>query len=117
MSINWDNFKRTEGDFPDRWRPENAGDTVTGKITQMRIATMPDGSTYPSLTITTKSGEREILASQTRLLAILSEKQPRIGDTITITHTIVEKLAGGKTLKHFDVEIKGAVVTADEDIL
>jgi hypothetical protein len=41
----------------------------------------------------------------------------RDGDTITITHTTVEKLAGGKTLKHFDVEIKGAVVTADEDIL
>ena len=118
MSINWNDFKKTEGDFPERWKPENIGDTVTGKITSIRVATMPDGNQYPSLTLATATGERELLASQSRLLAMLAEKQPRIGDTITITHTDVEKLAGGKTLKHFDVTVgSGAAPVAAEDIL
>jgi hypothetical protein len=117
MTINWDNFKKTEGDFPERWRPENNGDTITGKITHIRIATMPDGNTYPSLTLSTTDGEREILASQSRLLSILAEKQPRIGDKITITFTGIEKLNGGKTLKLFEVQIAAAVAVADEEIL
>ena len=119
MSINWNDFKKNEtGDFPERWRPENIGDTVTGKITSIRVATMPDGNQYPSLALKTENGERELLASQTRLLALLAEKQPRVGDTITITHTSMEKLAGGKTLKHFEVVVNaGAAPVAAEDII
>jgi hypothetical protein len=51
------------------------------------------------------------------LLSILAEKQPRIGDKITITFTGIEKLNGGKTLKLFEVQIAAAVAVADEEIL
>lgn len=109
MSINWDNFKRPEsGDFPERWRPETAGDTITGKITSMRVATMPDGNTYPSIALDVNGVQREVLASQSMLLQRLASLQPKIGDTITIAFTQIEKLAGGKTLKHFTVEVDSA---------
>jgi len=118
MSIEWDKFKRPEsGDYPDRWRPENPGDTITGRITAMRVATMPDGSQYPSLTLDTTTGQREILASQTMLLQRMAALQPRIGDTICVTFTEIEKLQGGKTLKHFTVETVTAGPTRDSNSL
>lgn len=109
MSINWDNYKRPEsGDFPERWRPETVGDSIGGKITSIRIATMPDGNTYPSLTLDVDGVQREILASQSMLLQRLASMQPKIGDTINIEFTQLEKLAGGKTLKHFVVTVDSA---------
>lgn len=106
MSINWDNFKRPEsGDYPARWRPETAGDKISGKITGLRVATMPDGNTYPSLTLDCNGTQAEVLASQSMLLQRLAALQPKVGDTITIEFTQIEKLAGGKTLKHFNVTI------------
>lgn len=109
MSINWDTFKRPEsGDFPERWRPETAGDSISGKIVAMRVATMPDGNTYPSITLDCNGVQREILASQSMLLQRLAAMQPKIGDNITIVFTQIEKLAGGKTLKHFTVEVDSA---------
>lgn len=104
MSINWNEFERPTGDYPDRFKFENEGDTVSGKITQIRVATMPDGSRYPSITIDTGERTVEVLASQTQLLRLLASTQPKTGDQITITHTNVEKLAGGKTLKHFTID-------------
>lgn len=105
MSINWDNFKRTEGDYPDRWKPENPGDSISGRIAGIRVATMPDGNQYPSITLDTSSGQREVLASQSQLLQKMAAAQPSIGDTLTIRFTEIEKLNGGKTLKHFDVAV------------
>lgn len=101
MSINWDNFKRTD----DRWKPENPGDTITGVITAMRVATMPDGTDIPSINIRTAEGEREVLISQSQLLQKMAALQPKIGDNITIRFTDIEKLTGGKTLKKFEVSV------------
>lgn len=118
MSIEWDKFKRPEnGDYPDRWRPETPGDTITGRIATMRVATMPDGSQYPSLTLDTETGQRELLASQTMLLQRMAALQPKVGDTIRVTFTEVEKLAGGKTLKHFTVETVGTAPTRNPDTI
>jgi hypothetical protein len=109
MSINWDNFKRPEsGDFPERWRPETAGDKISGKIQAIRIATMPDGNQYPSLTLDVNGVQREVLASQSMLLQRLAALQPNLGDVITIEFTQMEKLAGGKTLKHFTITVDSA---------
>ena len=117
MSIKWDDFKKEAGDFPDRWKAENIGDSVKGKITTLRVATLPDGTQLPSITIATATGEREVLASQSMLLRRLVETQPKIGDTISITYTQLEKLNGGRTLKHFDVQIStSSAPTADEVI-
>lgn len=118
MSINWDDFKRPEaGDYPNRWKPENIGDQINGKITVVRIATMPDGTQYPSLTVDTDNGLAEVLCSQTLLLKQMVAKQPKVGDNITIKHTAVEKLAGGKTLKHFEVVIGASPAPSAGNIL
>jgi len=53
----------------------------------------------------TADGEVALTAGQVRLKAELSEKRPEVGDTLTVTLTEVEKRAGGKTLKHFDVVV------------
>lgn len=116
MNIDWNQFERpSSGEFPDRWKPENEGDKITGTVKSVRIATMPDGNRYPSLTIVSSGVEREVLASQVQLLRLLAEKKPQPGDSITIAFVRVEKLAAGKTMKHFTVEIsKGKQTTADD---
>ena len=117
MSNIWDQFQKPDiGDYPERWRPETVGDTITGVITSIRVATMPDGNTYPSIGVKTNDGDREILASQAMLLRQLASVQPKTGDTITITFLDIEKLSGGRTLKQFNVEINKQKTTT-EDIL
>jgi len=115
MSINWQEFERpANGDF-NRWKPENEGDKIAGQITAIRVATMPDGNKFPSLTIDVAGDKFDVLASQTQLLRLLAEKKPEIGDGITIEFTKLEKLAGNKTLKHFTVTVaKIAAMTAEE---
>lgn len=112
-SINWDNFKKNSGDFPDRWKPDNVGDKIAGRITSIRIANMPDGTSLPSITIATAEGERELLASQSMLIRRLVEIQPVVGDQISIEFTQIEKLNGGRTLKHFTVEHSRNTTTAE----
>lgn len=114
MSIDWSTFEAPTGEF-NRWKPETPGDKIHGKITSLRIATMPDGRKLPALTIATDLGDRDMLASQTVLLRLLAEKKPTIGDIITIVYEREERLANGRTLKHFNVElVKGKPITADE---
>lgn len=116
MSIDWNQFERASGDF-NRWKPEKEGDEISGIIKTVRIATMPDGNRYPSLTISTGGIDYDVLASQTQLLRLLAEKKPQPGDLITIKHTRVERLAGGKTMKHFTVEIVKGKQTDANDII
>lgn len=117
MSINWEDFERpASGDY-NRWKPENEGDQIKGTITTIRIATMPDGNKYPSLTIDVAGDKFEMLASQTQLLRILAEKKPTVGDTIDIKFTKTEKLAGNKTLKHFEVTVTKATALTAEEII
>jgi hypothetical protein len=116
MSIEWSQFERSSsGEFPDRWKPENEGDRISGTVKTIRIATMPDGNRYPSLTIVSSGVERQVLASQVQLLRLLAEKKPQAGDTLTIVFTHVEKLQGGKTMKHFTVDVtRAGKLTADD---
>jgi len=117
MTIDWNQFDRPAGDFPDRWKPENEGDEIAGVVKSVRIATMPDGNRYPSLTINVSGVEREVLASQTQLLRLLAEKKPQPGDLVHIKFTRVEKLAGGKTMKHFVVDVSKAKQNTADDII
>ncbi len=102
MSI-WDDPELHVSD--DYVKFENPGDTVTGTITAIRLHRFDDKA-VPQIIVATDSGkERTITGGQARLKALLTEKRPEVGDTITITMTNVEKRAGGKTLKHFEVEV------------
>lgn len=84
---------------------ENVGDTVSGTVINVRAHRFDDGKVVPQLMLDVDGEERTVTAGQVRLKAALAEKRPEPGDAITITLTEIEKRAGGKTLKHFDVKV------------
>lgn len=85
---------------------ENVGDTISGTVNTVRAFRFDDGSVAPQLLITTDDGEeRTVTAGQVRLKAELATQRPEPGDHVTITFTENEKRSGGKTLKHFTVEV------------
>ena len=81
------------------------GDTVSGTVTGVYAHRFDDGKVVPKIMLDTTEGEVALTAGQVRLKAELSEKRPEVGDHLTVTLTEVEKRAGGKTLKHFDVVV------------
>lgn len=86
---------------------ENVGDHIAGVVQVVRIQTFDDGKRVPQLLIVADDGEdRTITAGQARLKAKLLELRPEAGDHIAITMTDLEKRSGGKTLKHFDVQLR-----------
>lgn len=102
MSI-WDDAEiRTGGEFI---KFDAIGDTVTGTITAIRKHTFDDGKAVPQLFLDVDGEERTLTAGQVRLKAELAIQRPEVGDSLTVTLANVEKRAGGKTLKHFDVTV------------
>ena len=91
---------------------ENVGDSVAGTIINIRAHKFEDGKTVPQLLLDVDGEEKTVTAGQVRLKAALAEKRPEPGDAITITLTEIEKRAGGKTLKHFDVQIGAQAMAA-----
>jgi hypothetical protein len=85
------------------------GDSVSGVVTGVYAHRFDDGKVVPKIMLDTSNGEIALTAGQVRLKAALAEKRPEVGDTLTVKLTEIEKRAGGKTLKHFDVTVaKGA---------
>jgi hypothetical protein len=81
------------------------GDSVTGVVTGVYAHRFDDGKVVPKIMLDTADGEVALTAGQVRLKAALSEQRPEVGDNLTVTMTEIEKRAGGKTLKHFDVTV------------
>lgn len=88
------------------------GDSVAGTITGITVHTFDDGKKVPKLYIETSNGERILTAGQVQLKAKLSELRPEVGDKIAVVLKQIEKRAGNKTLKHFDVQIKRGTAAA-----
>lgn len=87
------------------------GDSVSGTVTGVFAHRFDDGKVVPKIMLETDDGEIALTAGQVRLKAALSEKRPEVGDTLSVKLTEIEKRAGGKTLKHFDVAvIKGTAL-------
>ena len=107
MSIWDDPSLATSSDFV---RFENVGDEVVGDVLNVGLHTWPDGKVSAQLTIRTDDGnDVTMTAGQVRLAAALREEKPEAGDRIKVKFTEVEKRPGGKTMKHFDVQVaKGA---------
>lgn len=84
---------------------DQIGDTVTGKVIAVRKHVWDDGTVSPQVLLDVDGQEKTVTAGQVRLKAALAEKRPQPGQYVTITLTDVEKRAGGKTLKHFDVQV------------
>lgn len=86
---------------------EREGDKVAGTITHIGKRRFDDGSVAPELRLRTDNGDEVTLtAGQVRLKTLLAEHRPDVGDHITIVFERSERRAGGKTLKHFRVEVK-----------
>ena len=94
---------KTGGDY---FKFENPGDTITGTLISVGIHTWDDGSKSPQLRLETEDGEKVVTAGQIRLKIALTEKRPEVGDKIKITYEGMEKRAGGKTIKNFDVQVQ-----------
>jgi hypothetical protein len=102
MSV-WDDPEmRTASDYASF---NEVGDSVSGIVTGVFAHRFDDGKVVPKIMLDTTDGEIALTAGQVRLKAELSEKRPEVGDTLTVTLTEIEKRAGGKTLKHFDVVV------------
>ena len=102
MSV-WDDPEiRTTSDYASF---NEVGDSVSGVVTGVFAHRFDDGKVVPKIMLDTADGEIALTAGQVRLKAELSEKRPEVGDTLTVTLTEIEKRAGGKTLKHFDVVV------------
>ena len=86
---------------------EKVNDTVSGTILSVKRHRFDEGNLVPQILLRCDDGEeRTLTAGQTRLKLALVEQRPEEGDHLTVTLTQIEKRAGGKTLKHFDVVIK-----------
>ncbi len=106
----WDNPEMAVGG--DYVAFTNVGDTVQGTITALGVKRWDDGTLSPQLVIATDQGDKTLTAGQVRLKAALAEQRPEVGDHIVVTLSQIEKRTGGKTLKHFDVEVgRGAHTT------
>jgi len=103
MSI-WDDPElKTAGNFV---KFEKVGDSIAGVVTGIRRHRFDDGNLVPQVELRCADGEeRTLTAGQTRLKLALVEQRPEPGDELTVTLTQIEKRAGGKTLKHFEVKI------------
>lgn len=102
MSI-WDDPElRTSSDYVSF---ENIGDKVAGTIINIKPHRFDDGKVVPQLLLDVNGEEKTVTAGQVRLKAALADKRPEPGDAIVIELTDIEKRAGGKTLKHFNVQI------------
>ena len=123
MKSVWDDEDmKVGGDFI---KFDDINDTVTGTITAIRKHVWADGSASPQLFLMVDGEEKTLTAGQIRLKAALAEQRPDVGDTLTVTLKDIEKRAGGKTLKIFDVAVTraggapaapAAPVTADEAV-
>jgi hypothetical protein len=101
MSV-WDEVS-AGGDYV---RFDKVGDSVAGTVTAVRAQRWDDGTVSPQLLLVTDDGEEKtVTAGAIRLKMALAEKRPDKGDHIRITLTDEEKRGGGKTLRHWDVQV------------
>ena len=114
--IEWNEFAApaTGGDYPDRFTFTTPGDSVSGELVRAEVATMPDGTRLPALTLRDDSGkEWSVLASQTMLKALLAQHRPNLGDRLGIIYTGDGEPKPGRTApKLFDVAVSRAEGTA-----
>lgn len=112
MSV-WDDPEmRTASDYA---AFSDIGDSVSGTVMGVFAHRFDDGKVVPKIILNTSEGEVTLTAGQVRLKAELALQRPEVGDTLSVILTEVEKRAGGKTLKHFDVTVvkgNGAPVVA-----
>lgn len=105
MASVWDDPElRAGGDFV---KLENKGDKISGLISAVRSHRFDDGGVVPQvLFVDDHTGEeRTWTAGQIQAKRKLAELRPEAGDWFSAELVDVERRAGGKTLKHIDVQV------------
>jgi hypothetical protein len=108
-TIDWGEFAgNADGQYPDKFRFNEPGDSIAGIVRDVRIATMPDGTRLPSLEIEDTNGTTwSVLAGPVGLQRALATHRPATGDTIAIVFTGNGEAKPGKSApKLFDVVVK-----------
>lgn len=90
---------------------DQIGDNIAGIIVEVTVKRWDDGTISPQLLLDTPDGVKTVTAGQIRLKAALAEQRPEKGDYISIRLSDIERRSGGKTLKHFDVQVQRANAT------
>jgi hypothetical protein len=104
MSV-WDEIGADSGEYV---KFDRIGDSVVGTITSLGVKTWDDGSKAPQLGLDTEDGPKTLTAGQVRLKLALAEQRPEVGDRIRVRLSDIEKRQGGRTLKHFEVDVQRA---------
>jgi hypothetical protein len=94
------------------WVPENAGDSVTGKVASLEYVDHDGGGRYEPrrvLVVTVdQGGQRSAIWSwHTVLNQKLHELRPAVGETLTVTYRgrVAPKKAGGQAWANYDASI------------
>ena len=106
-NIDWGEFQGSSTGDWQKFTFTEPGDSLAGLVTEIRIATMPDGTRMPALTIKNDEGEWSVLASQVGLQRALAQHRPSSSDAIAIVMTgFAEAKPGKSPAKLFDVVVK-----------
>lgn len=98
--INWDEF----GGSSEFVSFKTIGDTVTGKVTGVRVGQDFNGNPCPVVDLETSNGPRTVSAGQANLKAQIVQLRPAVGDGITITYDRDEKAEKGNK-KMFAIKV------------
>jgi hypothetical protein len=110
--IDWTEFGGVagSGDYPERFTFTTPGDQITGTITSVSVATMPDGTRLPAIELRDDNGTAwSVLAGPKALQGLLAAHKPTTGDRIGIVFTGFGEAKPGKSpAKLFDIAVKRA---------
>jgi hypothetical protein len=99
-------------DHPIRWRPQQAGETVSGtvlRVEQFRSSFEDsDGQgPIPVVVVETAEGEVEVICSPRLLRDALIQLRPEPGDTVTVEFHGERMSRAGRRFKDFQVRVNG----------
>jgi hypothetical protein len=118
QAFDWDQYGSS--DFPERVKFEQPGTLIAGVIVAIQTTDF-GGQTddLPELHIESGGRVYSVVATQARLLTQLAEKQPQVGDRISITYIRdgTPKRPGFNPPKFFSVEVTRAAATAADQEL
>lgn len=101
----WDDpeFIKPDNDYV-KW--SDPGQTESGRINDITMREFDDGKKAPQITFVNAEGATRIMtASQVDLKARLAALRPIEGDSITVKYLGEQRLAGGRAMKTFEVEV------------
>lgn len=103
MSVYDDPEMAAGGDYFTFTRP---GDQISGTVNAVRAHRFTDGTVAPQLLLTTDDGaERTVTCGAIRLKLEILDQRPEAGDHVVIRLDREEPRGGGKTLRHWAVQV------------